>query len=262
MTFPHILLLFISAIVGGTLNAVAGGGSFFSFPALIFVGVPAISANASSTVALWPGAVASMGAYRQEIAQLQRGFLILMVSTSLVGGTLGTLLLLNTPATTFQTLIPYLLLTATLLFALSGPITARLRVRNISKVRLTLRTLIIVALAQLIIATYGGYFGGGIGILMLSTLAMIGMENIHAMNGLKTVLTTCINGIAALIFIIFHAVYWPETLLMIVGAIIGGYGGAYYARKIDPKLIRGFVIVVGLATSVYFFVNTYILHHA
>ncbi len=262
MTFPHILILFLSAIIGGTLNAVAGGGSFFTFPALIFVGVPAISANASSTVALLPGSVASIIAYRREIAQQQRGFLILMVSTSLAGGIIGALLLLHTPASIFQNLIPYLLLTATLLFALSGPITARLRVRDVAKARLSLRTLITVAIAQLIIATYGGYFGGGIGILMLATLAMMGMENIHIMNGLKTVLTTCINGIAAIIFIIAGAVYWPETLLMIVGAIIGGYFGASYARKIDPKLIRGFVIVVGLAMSVYFFINVYILHNA
>ncbi len=262
MTFPHILILFISAIIGGTLNSVAGGGSFFTFPALIFVGVPAIAANASSTVALLPGTAASIGAYRREIVQLQRGFLILMVGTSLVGGIIGAILLLLTPASTFQILIPYLLLMATLLFALSGPITARLRVRNVGKMHLTARVLIIVALAQLVIATYGGYFGGGIGILMLATLAMMGMENIHIMNGLKVILTACINGVAAIIFIIHQVVYWPETLLMIVGAIIGGYGGAYFARKIDPKLVRGFVIVIGLAMSAYFFINIYILHNA
>lgn len=260
MTFPHILILFISAIIGGTLNAVAGGGSFFTFPSLIFVGIPAIPANASSTVALWPGSVASIGAYRSEVAQQKPGFLILMVVTSLIGGILGAQLLLNTPSSIFQGLIPYLLLTATLLFALSGPITARLRVRNVSKAQLSPRTLIIVATAQLIIATYGGYFGGGIGILMLATLAMMGMENIHVMNGLKTVLASCINGVAIIIFIAHNAVYWPETLLMIVGAIIGGYGGAYYARKIDPKLVRGFVIIVGLAMSAYFFISVYILH--
>ncbi len=261
MTFPQILILFITSVVGGTLNSVAGGGSFFTFPALIFVGIPAIPANASSTVALWPGSVASMGAYRREIAQQQRSFLILMIGTSLIGGIIGAQLLLHTPASIFQGLIPYLLLTATLLFALSGPITTRLRMRNIGKTRLSLRALIAVAIAQLIISTYGGYFGGGIGILMLATLAMMGMEDIHVMNGLKTVLASCINGVAVIIFILARAVFWPETILMIVGAIIGGYGGAYYARKIDPKLVRGFVIVVGLAMTVYFFVTTYILHH-
>jgi uncharacterized membrane protein YfcA len=261
VTFPHMLILFLLAVVGGTLNSVAGGGSFFTFPALIFVGIPAIAANASNTVALWPGSVASMGAYRHEIAQQKRSFLILMVSTSLIGGIIGAQLLLHTPASIFQGLIPYLLLLATLLFALSGPITTRLRMRNVGKVRLSPSTLIAVALAQLVIATYGGYFGGGIGILMLATLAMMGMEDIHVMNGLKTVLASCINGVAVVIFIFARAVVWPETILMIVGAIIGGYGGAYYARKVNPNLIRGFVIVVGFAMSAYFFINIYIFHH-
>jgi len=261
VTFPHMLILFLLAVVGGTLNSVAGGGSFFTFPALIFVGIPAIAANASNTVALWPGSVASMWAYRHELAQQKRSFLILMVSTSLIGGIIGAQLLLHTPASIFQGLIPYLLLLATLLFALSGPITTRLRMRNVGKVRLSPSTLIAVALAQLVIATYGGYFGGGIGILMLATLAMMGMEDIHVMNGLKTALASCINGVAVVIFIFARAVVWPETILMIVGAIIGGYGGAYYARKVNSNLIRGFVIVVGFAMSAYFFINIYILHH-
>jgi uncharacterized protein len=261
VTFPHMLILFLLAVVGGTLNSVAGGGSFFTFPALIFVGVPAIAANASNTVALWPGSVASMWAYRHELAQQKRSFLILMVSTSLIGGIIGAQLLLHTPASIFQGLIPYLLLLATLLFALSGPITTRLRMRNVGKARLSPSMIIMVALAQLIIATYGGYFGGGIGILMLATLSMMGMEDIHVMNGLKTALASCINGVAVVIFILARAVVWPETLLMIVGAVIGGYGGAYYARKINPGLIRIFVIVVGFAMSAYFFINIYILHH-
>ncbi len=260
MTFPQIALLFISAVVGGTLNAVAGGGSFLTFPSLLFAGVPAIQANATSTTALWPGSVASIGAYRREVAQQKRGFLILMVGTSLIGGIFGAILLLSTPAVVFEGLIPYLLLLATLLFAFSGPITARLRVGDAGKAQLTPLRLIGISIAQLIIATYGGYFGGGIGILMLATLALMGMENIHVMNGLKTVLTTCINGIAMVAFIIARAVFWPQAILMIVGAIIGGYGGAYYARKIDPRLVRGFVIAVGVAMTIYFFVRTYILH--
>ncbi len=261
VTFPHMLILFLLAIVGGTLNSVAGGGSFFTFPALIFVGIPAIPANASNTVALWPGSVASMWAYRQELAQQKRSFLILMVGTSIIGGIIGAQLLLHTPASIFQSLIPYLLLLATLLFALSGPITTRLRMRNVGKARLTPHVLITVALAQLVIATYGGYFGGGIGILMLATLSMMGMEDIHVMNGLKTALASCINGVAVVIFILANAVVWPETILMIVGAVIGGYGGAYYTRKVNPRLVRGFVIIVGFVMSAYFFINIYIVHH-
>jgi uncharacterized membrane protein YfcA len=261
MTFPQIVLLFVAAVVGGTLNSVAGGGSFLTFPALIFVGVPPIQANATSTVALWPGSLASTGAYRRELAQQRRGFLYLMVGTSLIGGILGAILLLNTPASTFEGLLPYLLLMATLLFTFSGQITAMLHVRSIGKARLSPTRLIVLSVAQFIIAAYGGYFGGGIGILMLSTLAMMGIEeNIHILNGLKTLLTSCINGVAVITFIIARAVFWPQAILMVVGAIIGGYGGAYYARKIDPRLVRYFVIAVGLTMTIYFFVRTYFLH--
>lgn len=261
MTFPQIVLLFVAAVVGGTLNAVAGGGSFLTFPALIFVGVPPIQANATSTVAIWPGSVASTGAYRRELAQQRRSLLYLMVGTSLIGGVLGAILLLNTPASTFESLLPYLLLTATLLFTFSGQITATLHVRSIGKGRISPVRLIVLSVAQFIIAAYGGYFGGGIGILMLSTLAMMGIEdNIHVLNGLKTLLASCINGVAVITFIIARAVFWPQAILMIVGAIIGGYGGAYYARKIDPRLVRYFVIAVGLAMTIYFFVRTYFLH--
>jgi uncharacterized protein len=263
MTLPQMVLLFVAAVVGGTLNSVAGGGSFFTFPALVFVGVPSIQANATSTVALWPGSLASTGAYRRELGQQRRSFLYVMVGISLIGGVLGAILLLSTPASTFEGLLPYLLLVATLLFTFSGQITARLRVKSIGKGRLSLTRLVIISVAQLIIATYGGYFGGGIGILMLSTLAMMGIEeNIHILNGLKTLLASCINGVAVITFVIARAVFWPEAIVMVVGAILGGYGGAYFARKIDPKLVRSFVVVVGIVMTIYFFVRPYIMHHA
>lgn len=255
MTFPQIAILFFSAVLGGTLNAVAGGGSFFVFPTLIFTGVPPIPANATNTVALWPAAIASAGAYRREIAGQKRGFLLLLIGTSLIGGVLGALLLLGTSQSTFVRLLPYLLLVATLLFALSPMITKRLRVRTSEKASLTGPTLIGLAVAQFVIAIYGGYFGGGIGILMLATLAMMGMEDIHAMNGVKSILTAGINGAAMITFILRGAVFWPQALLMMAGAILGGYGGAYYARKIDQKWIRIFVMVVGFALTIYFFVK-------
>ena len=254
MTFPQMILLFITSALGGTLNAVAGGGSFFTVPSLIFTGILPIQANTTSTIALWPGSVASVGAYRRELAEQQRGLVILLVGTSLIGGILGAMLLIKTSQSTFVHLLPYLLLRATLLFAFSGPVTARLRKYSSGKVRLSPSVFIIIAIAQLIISTYGGYFGGGIGILMLATLALMGMDNIHAMNALKTVLASCINGVAVIVFIVTGAIVWPQALLMIVGAIIGGYGGAYYARKIDQKWIRLFVIVVGFTLTVYFFV--------
>jgi hypothetical protein len=155
----------------------------------------------------------------------------------------------------FIGLLPYLLLTATLLFTLSGPITKRLRLHSLANAHLTRAELVSLALAQLAISIYGGYFGGGIGILILATLAFMGMDNIHAMNGVKTLLASCINGAAMITFIVQRAVFWPEAILMIVGAILGGYGGAYYARKIDQKWVRLFVTIVGLFMTIYFFVR-------
>lgn len=257
MSLPDIFLLFLVAVVGGTLNSVAGGGSFFTFPVLIFTGVPSIQANATSTVALWPGSVASIGAYRRELAEQDRRLVVVLVITSLVGGILGALLLLYTPQSIFNVILPYLLLIATVLFAFSGTITKRLRARKPDdELQLARKPNYIgIAIAQFIIASYGGYFGGGIGILMLATLAMMGMENIHVMNALKTVLASCINGVAVITFVIAGAVYWPQAVIMIVGAVIGGYGGAYFARKLDPRWIRSVVIFVGFAMTIYFFVR-------
>jgi len=256
MSLPQIAILFIAAVLGGTLNSVAGGGSFFTFPTLVFVGVPVIPANATSTVALWPGSIASVGAYRRDLTQQNRGFLILMVGTSLIGGILGALLLLGTSQSAFVRLLPYLLLLATLLFTFSGPITRRLRGRTTGEPGgFSRRHLVGMAVAQFVIAIYGGYFGGGIGILMLATLALMGMNDINEMNGVKALLTACINGSAMVTFIVRGAVFWPEAILMIVGTVIGGYGGAYYARKIDQKWIRLFVMIVGFALTIYFFVQ-------
>ena len=285
MTFSQIVLLFIAAILGGTLNSVAGGGSFITLPSLIFTGVLPINANATSTVALWPGSVASIGAYRKELMKQKRTQVLLLSSTSLVGGILGAFLLLGTSQTTFIRLLPYLLLIATVLFTISGPLTTRLRQRQIARSaalqketvvvqgqdtekaditalpsphpvekRASWLVLVGIAFLQLIIAIYGGYFGGGIGILMLASLGLMGMENIHEMNAMKTLLTTCINGVALIIFVARGVVVWPQAILMIVGAIIGGFGGAYFARKINPLWVRWFVIAVGLSMTIYFFI--------
>ncbi len=255
MTFLQACLLFIAAILGGTLNSVAGGGSFIGFPALIFTGVPPINANATNTVALWPGSVASMRAYRKELAEQDRKLLLVLGGTSLVGGVFGAILLLRTPQSTFTLLIPYLLLLATLLFTFSKPITGFLRKYIPYKEQSSWPALLVVAFFQIIIAIYGGYFGGGIGILMLATLGMMGMEDINEMNAVKTLLQASINGVAVITFIIAGAVAWPQAILMVVGAIIGGYGGAYFARQIDQRWIRLFVILVGSSMTLYFFLR-------
>ncbi len=255
MTLIQAILLFAVAFVGGTLNSVAGGGSFFTVPTMIFTGMQPVLANTTSTVALWPGAVASIGAYRRELSKVHRSLIITLVGTSLIGGVVGAFLLLNTPKDTFLQLFPYLLLAATLLFAFSGPITRKLRMRNVGEMRLTPRVLISISLAQFVIAIYGGYFGGGIGILMLATLALMGLENIHIMNALKVLLASCINGVAVITFVAANAVAWPQAIVMLIGAIIGGYGGAVVARKIEQRWIRAFVIVVGFSMTAYFFFN-------
>jgi uncharacterized protein len=255
MTFLQVFILFIAAILGGTLNSVAGGGSFITLPALIFTGVLPINANATSTVALWPGSLASVGAYRQELAKQKRSLVILLSVTSLIGGILGAELLLNTSQSTFVKLLPYLLLLATVLFALSGPVTARLRERSTRGSSFSWPTMVGISLLQLVIAIYGGYFGGGIGILMLATLGLMGSENIHEMNAMKTLLTTFINGVALVLFIIKGIVAWHEAIVMIIGATIGGYGGAYFARRLDPRVVRWFVIAVGVVMTIYFFVR-------
>ena len=252
MILINSMLLFFAALIAGALNSVAGGGSFISFPALLFTGVPAIAANATTTVALWPGSVASVGAYRRELKP-QPLLLAVLGSVSLLGGLLGALLLLRTPEKTFIRILPFLLLLATLLFTFGGRLTAALRSRLGHKFTTAWVQLVGIGLVQLVIATYGGYFGGGIGILMLASLAVIGMDDIHTMNALKTLLATLINGVAVVTFVLARAVFWPQAVLMIAGAVIGGYAGAYYARQLDPRLVRRLVIAVGFAMTAYFF---------
>ncbi len=257
MTFPQACLLFVAALIGGAQNSVAGGGSFLTLPALLIVGVPPISAGATSTTALWPGSVASVGAYRKELAT-QRGELISLSIISLIGGLLGAIILLKTPPKTFVLLLPFLLLVATLLFAFGNRIAHWIRTRSEKAKLPSWLSLVGVTLVQFIIAVYGGFFGGGIGILMLALLAVMGMTNIHIMNGIKTVLATCINGIAVVAFVIAGAVAWPEALVMIVGAIIGGYGAAAIARQLDPLLVRRLVIVIGIVMTIVFFIKYYL----
>ena len=259
MTLVQALVLAAVALVAGAINSVAGGGSFLTFPTLILTGVPSVQANATNTVALWPGIVASIGAYRRELKALgaRRDFLVLG-AISLAGGILGALLLLNTPQSTFNVLVPFLLLFATLLFAFGGRIALALR-RRMAKSRGSSRLItVVVALLQFAIALYGGYFGGGIGILMLASLALSGMENLHQMNAVKTVLAACINGVAVITFIIARAVFWPQAIVMTLGAVIGGYGGATLARRLPPAGVRWFVIAVGLGMAAFFFAKTFL----
>jgi len=254
LTAETIVFLFVAGALGGALNSVAGGGSFIAFPALLFTGVPPIPANATNTIALWTGAAASGGAYRKRL-DVPRRVLIPLLAASLTGGLAGAFLLLHTPARTFMRVLPWLTLGATLLFAfgrkLAGDRPSALA-REASGAALAGATLF-----QLCVAVYGGYFGGGMGIVMLAMLATLGMADIHAMNALKSVMGFVINGVAVVTFIVFRAVYWRQGIVMIAGGIAGGYLGAHYAQKLPQAWIRGFVVLAGTAMTVYFFWTSY-----
>jgi uncharacterized membrane protein YfcA len=241
-------LLFIAAFLAGSLNAVAGGGSFLTFPALVFTGVPPIIANASSTVAVFPGSFASAWAYRRDFVPFERVGLWPMLAVSLIGGIAGALLLLWTPARTFDQLIPWLLLGATLLFGFGRRLTQQLaKLFRIGPVSLLA--------IQFLIAISGGYFGGAIGILMLALYGLFGLEDLNAMNAGKTLLAGTMNAAAVLCFILAGKIWWPQTLVMLVAAVIGGYAGARIARKLDPTGLRIGVTVIGLAMSAAFFLR-------
>jgi len=254
LTPQSIIFLFLAGTLGGALNSVAGGGSFIAFPALLFTGVPPIPANATNTIALWTAAAASGGAYRRQL-DVPRRVMVPLVAVSLMGGLAGALLLLKTPAQTFMRVLPWLTLGATLLFAFGKKIAggrSSVIEHDASAAALTGATLF-----QLVVAVYGGYFGGGMGIVMLAMLAALGMTNIHAMNALKSVMGSVINGVAVVAFIVARAVYWKHGVVMIVGGILGGYLGAHYAQKVPQVWIRMLVVVVGAGMTVYFFWKSY-----
>ena len=242
-------LLVSAAFAAGLINSVAGGGSFLTFPALVFTGVPSIIANASSTVALLPGSLASAWAYRHDFKR-SKGFPFWpALLVSLAGGITGALLLLLTPQRTFDSLVPWLLLAATLLFAFGPRVSPALRRRF----PVGPGTVIFI---QLLIAVYGGYFGGAIGILMLAAWSVFGLTDIHAMNANKTVLGAAMNGVAVVLFVVARKVWWPQTLAMVVAAVIGGYVGAHSARRVDPRSVRAVITVISIAITIAFFIRS------
>ena len=236
------------------MNAVAGGGSFIAFPALLFTGVPAIPANATNTLSLWVGTTASGGAYPQKL-NIPRRILIPLGITSLAGGLLGAILLIHTPARTFLRVIPWLLLGATLLFAFGKRLTGRISAGISHHAGST--SVMGASLFELLVAVYGGYFGGGIGIMNLAMLSALGMTDIHAMNKLKVMLGGVINGVATVTFIVTKAIFWPQAMVMVFGSVLGGYSTAHYAQKLPQSWIKAFVILVGTVMTIYFFGRGY-----
>jgi hypothetical protein len=254
VSFGHPIFLFFAAVVGGAVNSVAGGGSFISFPALLFTGMAPIAANATNTLALMPGTLSSAVAYRNKFTPEARHLLVPLLVTSVIGGLIGAHILLRTPQSTFLHIVPWLLLGATLLFLMGGRITGFIRNRAGHGTGSRVLTVVGFVLA-LLLAIYIGYFGAGVGILVLSLLALLGMEDIHAMNGVKVLLVSLVNCVAIVTFIFARVIVWPQALLMLVGSSVGGYGGAYYAQKMNPQHVRWLVILVGFGMSAYFFIR-------
>ena len=250
MTPSIACLLFGAAAIGGAINSVAGGGSFVAFPALLFAGVPAVPANATTTIALCPGTIASAVAYRREL-KAEGGELLPLSLAGFTGGLAGSVLLLRTSDRTFVLMIPWLMLFATVLFSFGGSLTKTFA----KKARKT--SVGAAAVIQLVISVYGGYFGGGMGIMTLAVLSLLGMADIHRMNALKTVLSSLVNGVAVVAFAWAGAVQWGPGGVMIVGGAFGGYAGAAWARRLDPRRVRQLVLVIAWGMTAYFFVRTF-----
>lgn len=252
-------LLCLAAALAGAINSVAGGGTLLSFPVLFAVlarrgenpGDAAVIANATSTVALFPASLAAIWGYRNEFRMAWR-WAWLLTLPSLLGGLLGSRLLISLSEEWFFHLVPWLILLAALLFALQ-PVIARLTGIGQPHAAPTAGATAAILVFQFGVAVYGGYFGAGIGILMLSALAMMGMADIHVMNALKSWLGSCINGVAVVVFIVGGRVDWPLAIAMAIAGAIGGYGGASIARRLDRNLVRRLVVAIGFALAAMFF---------
>jgi uncharacterized membrane protein YfcA len=254
----HWVWLVVAAFLAGVLNAVAGGGSFLSFPALLSMKILPVQANATNTVAIWPGQLTSVAAYRDDVRSNLRAAM-LMGLAGLLGGTAGAIVLLNTPQTTFLHLVPWLLLGAALIFAVSGPVS-----RWLDRLKLARRERAVggqtrsprrmpLFLAAIAVSFYVGYFGAGAGFLFMTLLALFGYEDIHAVNALKVVANLLANGIAFIIFIVDGQVVWRYCLAAMMAAAIGGYASASLAKRVPQPVLRGLVVVIGLGMAAWFF---------
>ena len=242
-------LLACVAFLAGAINSIAGGGSFLTFPALILAGVPPITANATNNAAMFVGTFGSIRGYREELRAYRRAILPGVI-VSLLGGTAGAILLLHTPASIFERMIPWLLLFAIVVFTLSPYLTRKVEPHDGGHLHTPWQLAL-----QFVTAIYGGYFGAGIGYLMLAILSFSGLPNMNAMNGVKNLMGSCINGIALIPFVLAGVVDWKFAVLMAIFAILGGYAGARVVRKIPHRSTRAAVIVLGFGMTAYFFLK-------
>ena len=250
----------VASFLAGTLNAVAGGGSFLSFPAMLAIGLGPIQANATNTVALWPGQLTSIAGYRDEVRK-HASLAWKMALAGLAGGSIGAIILLNTPATTFIKLVPWLLLFAALIFALSEPVMKHLQRRARAQGRPEAsdeleqgrRNYWPLVVATTLVCFYIGYFGAGAGFLIISLLSVFGFQDLNEMNAMKVVSTTMANGMACLLFAFSGKVEWRFCLLAMVACAIGGYLSARVSQRLNPRFLRAMVVVIGLGMAAYFF---------
>jgi uncharacterized protein len=256
LSWAAVLLIGLGGFAAGAVNSIAGGGTFFSFPALLAVGVPPVVANASNSVALWPGSLSGAWAYRHELRRFRR-YLLPMGAASLAGGALGGWLLLAAGDARFAALIPWLLAFATLLFAFSPQLAAALkRWRTPAHTQAQASTPSGGWWVQLLVSVYGGFFGAGMGILMMASLAIAGHEDVQEINALKNLLSSLVYSVTVLTFVLAGAVSWPHTVVMLLTASLGGYLGAHMARRLQGPWLRRIVIGTGAALTLYYFGQT------
>jgi len=258
-TITQIASLVLAGFVAGVMNSIAGGGTMVTFPTLMLIGFPSIPANATNTVALLPGILSSVVGYRKNIHSIYR-WLKLFAPVSLLGGLTDGILLVQTPSRLFDSFVPFLILFATILFMVQGILGRVLRLRGESaQGRLQSRRWIFGAVMfQFAVALYGGYFGAGIGILMLASLGMLGFENVHEMNTLKVMLALLINVVAAGYFIWSGLIDWAAVGIMMVGTVAGGYTGAHFAQKVPQRIVRTLISGIGLIISAVMFYKTFL----
>ncbi len=246
----HYLWLVAASLIAGAMNALAGGGSFLSFPAMLSMGVLPIQANATNTVALWPGQLTSLATLKSDV---RKDLLPVVCLTSVLGGVTGAIVLLRTGQETFERLIPWLLLTGTIIFGLSGPISRWMRARSAEPHREQTPRNLPLFCALFPICFYIGYFGAGGGLLVMTILALFGIESMHVLNAMKIVVACLSNLVAIVTFIASGAVLWHYCLISMIFAATGGYVGARYARRMNPEMLRLFVVLTGCVISAYFF---------
>lgn len=238
------IIITVAAFFAGILNALAGGGSFLTFPALVYAGVPVVAANATSTLAVFPGYVASALGFKDDIAKISRAKLYLYFGIAIVGGVAGSLILLETSDKVFSAIVPWLLLAATGLFAFGDWLRAKF-----SKFKFPEK------ISMLIVSVYGGYFNGGLGIILLAVFSGFGMKDLNQMNGLKAGLSVVLSAVSVATFAVAGVIYWSQVSVMMVASMAGGYAGARLAKALPKSIIRGFIILVGLIMSAVFFLK-------